>query len=141
MKLSIISKLAGVVASALVALSAITANAAHESNNSATLSGESTLATGKVIVNYIAGKESWAASGTVMDLPEGMYMLVVRVNTGGNIGPFQPVCLLETDGNGDATCGDQQFDLGGFHEALVVDMDGNILLSGFFERRGGKRAK
>ena len=141
MKSRSISKITGIATSALLALSALTASAAHESNNSASLSGDDLFASGNVIVNYIAGKESWAASGSVKNLPEGMYMLVVRFNSGGTIGPFQTVCLLETNGRGDATCGNRMFDLGGFHEALVVDMDGNILLSGFFDRRGGNRVK
>ncbi|BCX49034.1 hypothetical protein HAHE_29420 [Haloferula helveola] len=138
MKKLINNKLPALVASA-VALLSLAAQGAHEANNKAAMDGEGTIATGKAIVNYVKGKDTWNASVLVKDLPEGVYFFVVRANTPGGIGEYQPVCMLESDGKGNASGSASQFDLGGFHEGLIVDMDGNVLISGFFERRGGNR--
>lgn len=121
-------------AAAIVSLSPLGVQAAHESNNKAML-GES----GIVIVNYVKGKDTWNAAALVHDLPAGTYQLAVRFNAGGVVGEPQEVCLLTSDGTGPVACNESQFDLGGFHEALVLDMDGNIVLSGLFDRRGGNR--
>lgn len=134
-----ISKTALIIAGSLFAISAMPAPAAHMSNNKADLTSDVSPANGKAIVNYVKGTATWNATVSIQDLPEGIYFLVVRANTEAGTGPFQAVCTLETDGKGGASCSVQDFDLGGFHEALVVDLDGNIILSGLFERRGGNR--
>ncbi len=113
--------------------------AAHESNNRALLEGDDAAIQGHAIVNYVKGKESWTASVLVQDLPAGSYWFAVRFNSGGTIGEPQPICMLEVGDEGMAACADSMFDLGGFHEALILDAEGNIVASGFFERRGGNR--
>lgn len=123
----------------LVTLSSVFA--AHESNNYALLGSEASAADGVAIVNYVAGKEAWTATAHVSGLPEGMYFFAARINTGAVIGDPQPICEFFTNEEGNGSCSNNHFDLGGFHEVVILDMNGEIVLSGFFERRGGKRSK
>lgn len=114
-------------------------HAAHESNNMAMIESDDDSVEGHAIVNYVKGKESWTATVRVGDLAPGIYWFAVRFNNDMVIGEPQPVCMIEANRKGNASCSNQMFDLGGFHEALILDADGNIVASGFFDRRGGKR--
>mgnify|MGYP000583818432 FL=1 len=129
------SRILSWVAGAALALLPSLAQGAHESNNRALLMSEDGPAYGSAIVNYVKGRESWTATVQVHGLPAGVYWFAVRLNDG----ELQPVCMIEADGDGVARCSNQQFDLGGFNEAVIVDDEGGIVASGIFERRGGKR--
>lgn len=126
---------------ALFALLLSPAFAAHEANNYALLGSDDSAADGQALVNYVAGKDAWNGNIHVTGLPEGIYFFAVRFNAGETIGDPQDICHFEVGADGQGHCTARQFELGGFHEALVLDAEGNIVLSGFFERRGGKRAK
>ena len=124
----------------IMVMSTHLAYSAHESNNRAILTdGNGDSRSGIALVNYAKGKDTWTASTTVFGLADGIYTFAVRVNTGDTIGEPQIICMLVPNPAGVASCSSSQFALDGFHEALIFDLDGNIVLSGFFERRGGSR--
>jgi hypothetical protein len=124
---------------AALVLPALPAQAAHEANNKAQLSGD---ASGTAIVNYIEGRDSqqWTANARVQGLEPGTYsyVLIAPKNNGG--GEVATVCTFEADGKGSDGCSNSSFDTGGFATAEIQDEDGDVVASGTFERRGGNRA-
>lgn len=125
------------ITSAGLLLSTGSAFAAHESNNYALLSAADSSAGGQALINYVAGKESWTGNVRVSGLPEGTYFYAVSLNAGAP----QEVCMFTVNLQGNGSCSNAKFDLTGFNQALILDEAGNIVLSGFFERRGGNRVK
>lgn len=124
-----------------VFLGTTSAFAAHESNNYAELTGVDGV-TGKAHVNYVKGTEGWSSTVSVFGLAPGDYVFAVRRTAAG---AYQTVCAFTADGRGRDGCSDQDADLLGFTEGVIVrDANGNgiadpgevAVASGVFERRG-----
>ncbi|MBA3297917.1 MAG: hypothetical protein H0U19_13390 [Acidobacteria bacterium] len=112
--------------------------AKHESNNFATLSSSIPRVSGQAVVNYVKGTEGWVSQVRVLGLPDGIYLFAVRLNAG----VLQPICNFEVEGAGSGGCSDQDAVLSGFNQAVIIDLDGNVVVaSGTFERRGTNREK
>ncbi len=131
---------AGTILSLLVTTS--TVHAAHESNSQAEL--EPTAAgpagaSGKVIVNYVAGREGWTASAQVDGLaPNATYNVVLNLNGGGP----QVLCTIQTDATGSGSCSDQRDVLAGFNRVEIIEVaTGTVVADGTFIRRGGGRER
>ena len=118
-------------------LTALPAQAAHESNNKAELTGVGT--TGTAIVNYIEGRttQQWTGNVRVRGLAVGDYSYVLVSPTGADAAT---VCTFTAAANGSAGCSNSSFDTGGFATAQVRNEAGAVVASGTFERRGGQRA-
>lgn len=134
MRLSRLTAAAGGAAALL--LTALPAQAAHESNNKADLSG---AASGTAVVNYIEGRDGqqWTATTRLQDLQAGTYSFVLIAPNGTE---GVTVCTFSSDGAGSAGCSNSSFDTGGFAGAQIQDEDGDVVASGTFVRRGGRRA-
>ncbi len=112
---------------------------AHESNNRAQLTGmqDGNTITGTAIINYVAGTEGWQSSVNLQgELAPGTYTFFA-IGPGG----VQPVCSFTVVTSDDRQGCSADTDLGGFGRAEVRDSAGNVVASGMFERRGGKREK
>lgn len=116
---------------------ALPAQAAHESNNKAELSGVGT--TGTAVVNYIEGREDnqWTANVRVRGLDAGDYSYVLVAPNGTDA---KTVCTFTAKAKGSAGCSDSSFETGGFATAEVRDEDGDVVAEGAFARRGGQRS-
>ncbi|CAN5647103.1 hypothetical protein BH23GEM5_BH23GEM5_13550 [soil metagenome] len=120
---------------------------AHESNNSADLSGMqgSTTITGKAIINYAKGApKEWRSSVNVQgNLQPGTYTfavnLVIPTQGGVQPGQFQRICTFTVSGKGGRQGCSADTDLGGFSMVFILDSADNIVASGTFDRRGGMR--
>lgn len=121
---------------AALLLPALPAQAAHESNNKAELTG---TGTGNAIVNYIEGREAnqWTANVRVRGLDAGEYSYVLVAPDGTDAAT---VCDFTARERGSAGCSNSSFDTGGFATAEVRDEDGNVVADGTFVRRGGQRS-
>lgn len=128
----------GTILSLLVTTSAV--HAGHESNSQAVLKPTAAGpagASGKVIVNYVAGTEAWTASAEVDGLaPNTTYNVVLNLN-GGNP---QVLCTIQTDATGSGSCSDQRDVLAGFNRVEIIETaTGTVVANGTFVRRGGSR--
>jgi hypothetical protein len=118
---------------AMLGLAAMPAQAAHEGNNRAELSGS---AAGTALVNYAKGNGSWTAGARVAGLAPGTYTFTVTSPNGMTV---MPVCTFEADGRGTDGCSARLEVLGGFATAEIRDAGGTVVSSGRFDRRGNCR--
>ena len=111
---------------------ATSAYAAHESNNR--VEWESGDISGHAIVNFVAGNGGWRSTAELEGLPAGDYSFAVNLN-GSN---QTIVCTFTADGVNDAGCA-ADTDVPGFNTGVILDANGDIVVSGIFVRRGGNR--
>jgi hypothetical protein len=112
---------------------------AHESNNSADLSGMQggTMITGKAIINYAKGApKEWRSTVNVRNLQPGIYTFAVNRAMGTG---FQTICTFTVSIKGGRQGCSADTDLDGFTEAFILDSAGNIVARGIFDRRGVNR--
>lgn len=111
---------------------------AHESNNSAALSGTQGGETieGQAIINYAKGApKEWRSTVNLRgDLDAGTYTFFVN-GPGGKTA----VCSFTVGESGGRQGCSADTDLEGFGTATVEDSGGNVVASGSFSRRGGMR--
>lgn len=122
-------------AGAGVVLTALPAQAGHESNNKADLVGAGV--SGSAVVNYAKGApQEWRSTAHVAGLvPAAAYTFTVNGPAG-----VQVVCTFTANRQGAGGCTDGETDLGGFGTAQIRDAAGDVVAAGTFERRGGNRA-